>query len=641
MLALALVTGGFVQLFGAQLPGLRAVDANLRDGFVRALASDRPDARLALVDIDEDSLRQLGPWPWPRARLADLAERLLAEHRARLVVFDLVLPEPAAAASGVSGNAAAGKAAAANAADLAGDARLTALAAEGLLVPAQAFDYVRRDPRVTAGWPGGALPGGATFDELPASRATGHVANFRALAGARCVGNVGFMPDFDGQLRRLPLLTEWQGQRYPTLALAALACAQPARLHALADLLAGLPVAADGHWPMRFDRRLDSFRAAPAAGILQETVDAGALAGRIVLVGSSALGLSDRVATPLSASTAGVTVHAAALSHLLDLAEGRARSTPPAWAGPLWVLVSTLMLWAAIACGAGLPATAGVFTVALTVWAALSGWSVHAGAAAPVSAAPWAWAWLLLVHLPIDRAAAQARIKARTRLLSRYVAPSVLEGLLATEGRDPLAPAHAEISVLVADMQDYTRITAYSTLEEAATLTREFLGCLTTPVLEWRGTLDKYTGDGLVAFWGAPLADADHAGHALAAALAIHEAVARYNVVRRARGDLPVRVRIGLATGRALVGDLGTPFRSTYTAVGDVINLASRLQEAAREHEADILASRAMADACGPWRFRPVGAIMVRGLAREELFTPASSTPASDSIAAPDHPRTP
>jgi adenylate cyclase len=210
------------------------------------------------------------------------------------------------------------------------------------------------------------------------------------------------------------------------------------------------------------------------------------------------------------------------------------------------------------------------------------------------------------------------------------VARPVLDELLLTEEHDPLAPRHADISVLIADMQDYTRITAYSTLEEAASLTRDFLDCLTRPVLEFRGTLDKYTGDGMVAFWGAPLADPQHAERALDAALAIHAAVARYNEARSKRGDLPVRVRIGLASGRALVGDLGTTFRSTYTAVGDVINLASRLQQAARDLDCDIVASRALADSLSHRRFLPVGAVAVRGLAREEIFTPAL-----DNIAPP------
>ncbi|WP_448509607.1 CHASE2 domain-containing protein [Immundisolibacter sp.] len=598
MLAAALLIGLTVHLLGAQAPGLRAVEAGVRDGFARALAVDADDPRIALVDIDEESLRRIGPWPWPRERLADLAERLLSAQRAALVVFDLVLPEGSARQ------------------ETTGEARLAALGREGLLVPAQAFDYLARDPRVIAGQPGGAL---AAPWSGPATPATGHVANFPALSGARCVGNVGFTPDFDGQVRQLALLTEWRGAYYPTLALAALQCARGKS--DLTAVLDRLRLDTAGRWPIPFARRPDRYLAVRAAAVLQDDA-LPSLAGRIVLVGSSALGLSDRVATPLWPSTAGVTVHAAALSGLLDVADGRIESAPPAGLAIAWLLLSTLLLWWAIARWQRLRAISVALLGALVGWLVVSAWSLHAGLARPVTPALWSYAWLLGVYLPVEWSAAQARIRARTRLLSRYLARPVLDELLRSEGQDPLAPRHAEISVLIADMEDYTRITAHSTLEEAASLTREFLDCLTRPVLAWRGTLDKYTGDGLVAFWGAPIAPADHAQSALDAALEIRAAITRFNAARHARGAFPVRVRIGLATGRALVGDLGTPFRSTYTAVGDVINLAARLQEAARGTGYDILVSRAMAEILPRHRLRPIGAISLRGLSKVDVFTP-------------------
>ena len=112
---------------------------------------------------------------------------------------------------------------------------------------------------------------------------------------------------------------------------------------------------------------------------------------------------------------------------------------------------------------------------------------------------------------------------------------------------------------------------------------------MTRPVLAGRGTLDKYTGDGLVAFWGAPLPCPDQADRAVSAALEILAEVATLNVRRQQEGFVPVRVRVGIESGRALVGDLGTSFRSTYTAVGDCINFASRLEAAARDLPTDLV----------------------------------------------------
>lgn len=625
LLLLALLCGLAVSISGARATWLQPVEYGVRDAFLRLLASSAPDPRIGLVDLDEESLQRIGPWPWPREELATLAEQLLSGWGARLVVFDLVLPEP------VTGE------------DALGDARLTALARERLLVSGQAFDYVPRARMVRAGVPGGALSASAP---VALATATGHVAGFEALATGGCVGNVGFMPDVDGQMRRLPLLTQWEGRAYPTLALAAWLCDRalipesgsspdgvPDQSGIDLSWLARLPVDTSGQWQLRFDRLPDAFPAVSAHTVLTAASPDAALRGRIVLVGSSALGLSDRVATPIAPNMAGVVVHAGALRELLDASVAERPGsggtavrtwlpwivTPVAFA---WMVLSTVLLWRVIARARHLRSILVTFSLVAVGWFALSAWIVRGGQLISVSASLWSYAFLLLVQLPTEWSAAQSRVRARTRLLSRYVARPVLDELLAQESDDPLATRHAEISVLIADMQDYTRMTAFSTLEETAALTRQFLDCLTRPVLDGKGTLDKYTGDGLVAFWGAPLAMSDHAPRALQAALGIQAAVAHFNEQRVARGDLPVRARIGLATGRALVGDLGTPFRSTYTAVGDVINLASRLQQAARDFPDDIVASREFAEACPQTIFRPIGAISPRGLERIEVFSP-------------------
>lgn len=126
-------------------------------------------------------------------------------------------------------------------------------------------------------------------------------------------------------------------------------------------------------------------------------------------------------------------------------------------------------------------------------------------------------------------------------------------------------------------------------MEQAAQLTRDFLNCLSGPVLLRRGTIDKFTGDGLVAFWGAPLPVEDHADQALDAALAMVAAVAAFNLRRATRGEAPLRVRIGIESGEAVAGDFGTDTRSIYTAVGDSVNVASRLETAARDYPFDVL----------------------------------------------------
>jgi adenylate cyclase len=617
MLAIALALAALIQLSDANLPFARPLEAQTRDVLHRLMARDSADPRIVIINIDEDSLKQVGPWPWPRDRLADLAEQLLAAG-ASIVAFDLILTDPADSATGKIG-----------------DERLVALARQGLLVAAQAFDYVERLQPVQVGRPGGAtaIPSGSQ-----AAKASGYVGNFAQMADAQCIGNIGFAPDSDGKLRRLAPWSQWQQAFYPAFAMAIIGCRDGvARAQAIG---ARLPVDHAGHWAVPFNRRAESYLAIPAALALSNQLSGALrssgpgyptdadpsrpLAGRIALLGSSALGLADRVATPLAPSVAGVTVHANALSELLDMTEGNIRTQPGAPLGWLWLAGSITLLWLAVLAGRRLLPTALVLTGLLSIWIALAAWGTASSQAAPITAAIWGYGLLLLVHLPMEWSWVQGRLRERTQLLSRYVARPVLDELLSQQDNDPLRPRHAQITVLIADMQDYTRLTNDAELQDAAELTRGFLEQLTLPVLAHRGTLDRYTGDGLVSFWGAPVTSTEHADLAIDAAMDIVANVARFNDQRVLQGLPPVTVRIGIASGSALVGDLGTLFRIAYTAVGDCINLASRLQQLSRDLQVNIAVSSSTVDLCQRWTFDSLGASPVRGLADQQVFSPLS-----------------
>jgi adenylate cyclase len=637
LLALATALTLAVQWAPQAVPGSATADAFVRDRLLRVMAGATPVEGAVVVDIDEASIAALGPWPWPRSRLADLAEQALADGAER-VVFDMVLPDPALD-------------------DAHGDERLASLAVAGRVVLAQAFDFAPRETPLAGGVAAGALGSPAGADEgmdtesgadassgavSPSARATGVLGNHAGLSDAACVGNIGFVPDRDGVLRRLPLITAWQGQAYPGLALAALLCGSSSvDSHAAGDghadhdrktdtgttrrmptWVAAIPRDADGFWHLPFRHKVESFTALPFADAL-EGQHPELIKGATVFVGSSALGLADRVATPLTGSIAGVAVHVEAWSQLQTAAQGDSPTPPPSLLLPLLAVAG--MAWLAQRLGSRVRLRAVLLPLLLGVaaWLALAAWTVHEGGAALVAGPLYGYAVLLLVLLPAEWAWAQRKLRARTRLLGRYVAQSVLDELLQSEGADPLTPRRADITVLVADMQGYTALTNQSSLEDAERLTREFLACITEPVWQHQGTLDKYTGDGLHAFWGAPIATPDHADRALDAAQAVLEAVRAFNAVRVARGEQPVRVRVGVASGVALVGDLGSARRSWYSAVGDCINFAARLQECARDLDVDVVCSAGTAERCRPERLRLLAEVDVRGLGGQTLFTPA------------------
>lgn len=569
------------------------LDEALRDRLLQVSADPAPDTRVAVIDIDETSLRQLGPWPWPRQRMADLLEILLSHYQVRAIGVDILFPEPA---------------------DPIGDARLAMLAAHAPVTLAQILDYPERDTPLRQG----ALAGGLPADPAqPALGAQGYLANHAGLsATARCLGNIGYQPDADGVLRRLPVLTRYQGRDYPMFAATLIDCARAPNAASV------LPLAAGASWRSPYPRAWPAYTVAPAAEVLAQRLPTQLLAGRYVLVGSSSLSLGDHVSTPLAPLNAGVLVHANALSALLDIQAGRGGLPWSGRAGlAAWVLLSVALLaWAM----PRVPAWGNIAGLAaLTAgWLALGLWGARHGAEWSLSAPLAAYLCLLATAIPFEWWGAQQRNKRLLSTFSRYVGPSVLNEMVRRGLEDSLTPTQREVTVLIADMEGFTRTTAALPLTDAARLTRDFLQRLTGPVLAHSGTLDKYTGDGLVAFWGAPLPCPEQADQAAAAALDIVAAVAALNQQRHADGLPTLRVRIGIESGLALVGDLGTSFRSSYTAIGDCINFASRLESAARTLPADIIIGAAAAQRIRAHTLRPLGSLQLRGAeVMMEVFT--------------------
>lgn len=559
----------------------------VRDAFLRLQVSDAPDPRVLVVDIDEASLARLGPWPWPHARLADLVEILLSRYEARGVALDIFLPKEGSQL---------------------GDTRLALLARNGPVVPAQAFDFdlarLRPEP-VQAGVLGGAVEGYTGGVE-----ATGYIANYAALAQAPHIGAIGFIPDPDGTLRRVPMITRYQGRAYPTLALALVNCCAGKGQLALPDT---------GLVRVGFGRDWSAYTVVSAADILDQAIDPASVRGRLVLVGSSSLGIGDRVATPLAASRPGLGVHAAMLSDLLDRQEGHAPSRwPGKWLALGWAMLTALLVPLAFPRLSAL-ASVGLLGVSAVAWIGLA-WLASSHAPGFNTIAPLASNLLLLaVAVPYQWQLTQRRSRHLLSTLRQYVAPAVVAELLRSDLEDPLLPRQLDVTTLIADMEGYTAQVEALPIEEAAHLTRDFLDCLTGPVIERQGTLDKYTGDGLVAFFGAPLPLDDHADLALDAARAIVERVRAFSAARERLGHAPLRVRIGIESGPAMAGDFGTSFRSIYTAVGDSVNTASRLEQAARDYPHDIIVGPGTVARARDHHFLRLGERRLRG--KEQLTT--------------------
>jgi adenylate cyclase len=567
----------------ASLPlAAQVADEWLRDRYTVMQLSEAPETRLLVVDIDETTLAD-DPWPWPRTRLAELVE-LLMEQGAESVALDILLQEPA---------------------DKAGDMRLAQLAEHGPLVMGQMFDYnVRFDPLR-----GGSRPlGGVSGAHGGAVLATGYLTNHSGLARAAHVGNIGYIPDADGVLRHIPMWTAFEGRNYPTLTLALLHCCDGVRL-----------VPDQGLARVPFRRHWEAYTVANASEIFKNQVPQKMIKGKKVLIGSSSLSLGDRVSSPLGPSTAGLLVHAALLSSLMDEKEGNA---PAPWPGRMIALAfSALVAVLAIYTFARLSAMSSMamLVLASVLWLGAAYVIMpHDSLFAP-SGPLLSILFLLAVAVPFHWQLTQQKSRRLLGTLRQYVASSVVDELLRLGLKDPLAPRQAHVTTLIADMEGYTTQVESLPVEEAAKLTTDFLDCLTRPVLEKHGTLDKYTGDGLVAFWGAPVPNEDHADLALDAAALIVKEVAAYSRARVRAGMPPLRVRIGIESGIAMAGDYGTAFRSIYTAVGDSVNTASRLEQMARDFPHDVIIGEGTVNCSHRHNFKMLGQRHLRG--KENLIT--------------------
>lgn len=546
---------------------------------VQSFASDSSaEGSVVIIDIDDATLNSVGRWPWPRDDFAALLSLLADNYSPNKIVVNFLFPEPS---------------------DLDDDSALIALTEDPRFMFAVAFDF-ESNRRVGTLPPSNSDRAALMLENV--SPATGWVGMHSTLAeklnDAR-VGHVNLLEDPDGVVRRIPGLVEADGSIYGSL---------PQKL---VPLQATRHVTERGEALIPYLSDLSQIMTVSALDVLSGSVPTSFLANQILLVGTSASGLGHRVITPLGYAVPGIIVQGLVVK---------------SWqAGEFWferplfsdafLIIALGILIGGIACSARLASTQALAViVGFGVVALVINWFDHAVFGAVWDPAPFAIACGCLAlaqayHLFELQKLATSRVRA---MFESYVPETVVEKLLSGDLERFDRGERLRVTILFADLVGFTSMAERLPPDQLTATVRGVFNQLTAVILECGGTVDKYMGDAVMAFWGAPIPDDEQETHAVNCAIKMQDTIAKF------RDDLTLS--IGVNTGVATVGNMGSDFRHAYSVLGDTVNVAARLESQTRELKKNILLGKRTAIACSVPTMS-MGEIWVKGkLESVEVF---------------------
>lgn len=563
---------------------------------------------LRIITIDDAALASVGQWPWSRQTMASIADRL-TELGAAAVVFDVLFSEPdRLSPSGALSN---------------DDLLAQALAGRPTVLSMSRSEQGAPAPSPKAGY---ALTGSASLARLP--DLTGVAAPLPIFADAAAGLGVASL-DSDGAsvARRLPLLWSNGSEPLPALAVETLRVAlgvstlvvQGDASGAIEGLRIGplvVPTGPTGEMWLYY-RALEPQTYISAQRLLADdyALLTPLLAGHIVLVGASAPGLLDIRTSALGSAVPGVSIHLQALEQMLT---GTFLYRAD-WVSGLELAVigaSVLAIFAAVLLTG--PMLGLVISLALAGLVAAGSWYGFArfglllDPSFALFSALLAYAGVSFFQFAVTDAD-RRRIR---RAFAHYVEPSLLSQIEANAGLLRLGGDMRDLSVMFCDVRNFTALSERTRPTELVTILNRVFGALGAEITGHAGTIDKFMGDAVMAFWNAPVSVPDHAHKACAAALAMRRALAELNL--RHPDDERISIGIGLSTGPALVGNMGFEKRFDYSCIGETVNVASRLESSCRRIGYDILVTEETRQAAPALAYLFAGQLVLKGLSQPE-----------------------
>ena len=599
-----------------------------------------PEAQkpVTIIDLDEDSLAEIGQWPWPRTQVAQLVQNLM-QMGAGLVAFDIVFAEPdrlnpISVAKTLYG--------------------LDAVTKDKILkLPGndQVLGSVIKKSRVVLGqagyWEKLEVKKGPPIKKSIAFKGpkpTRFVPQFQSLirnipaieAMAAGHGIFSLVPEPDGIVRRVPTIFGFENNFYPSLAVEIMrvALGRPTilietnaagvnaiKLHKLVQLRTD----PQGRvWP--YFSKSDKSKYVSAKDVMNGTADPKKIKGKLAIVGTSAVGLLDIRSTPVDAVIPGVEVHAqlieTALSGLLSKGTAPSFLTRPNWSNgaELMMLVfgGMLMIWLVPLIGAKW--TLGLF-MAQAVGSGATSWYMFTEQQMLLDVGYSGISILLLyTMLTYTGYAREEANKKQTRAaFSKYLSPDMVKRVAENPGELKLGGEKRPLTLLFCDVRGFTTISEQFDAVGLTALINKLLTPLTNVILARQGTIDKYMGDCIMAFWNAPLDDARHAYNGCMSALEMLEEIGPLNdrleieAKEEGRKHIPLKVGLGLNTGECVVGNMGSDQRFDYSVLGDTVNLAARLEGQSKGYGVNVVLGPTTHDLVPEMATVELDLIMVKG----------------------------
>jgi adenylate cyclase len=598
------------------------------------------DDRIVILDIDEKSLQEVARWPWPRDVMASLVTKLFDKYQIAIVGFDVVFAE-SDYSSGIKrlDELASGELRRVPGfAEAYGKLRpkldndgLLSSAIKGKPVVLGYYFNSDKDARRIAAIPEPVLPKG-TFSGRNIAFTSwagygGNIAQFQASAATG--GHINSLPDFDGVVRRVPLLAEYDGAYYEALSLAVVRTLLGSPKVELGypsegggNGYSGLEWLKIGPLTIPVDETASalvpyrgpkfSFRYVSLADVIADRIPADSLKGRIALVGTTAPGLLDLRATPVDSVYPGVEVHANLIGGMLDQTIKQKPSYMLGAEVILLLIGGVVLAFLLPALSPLLAVLVSLVAMALIVALNYVIWT-HGGLLLPLASSLLMTVGLFTTNMAYGYFVESRSKRLITELFGQYVPPELVDKMAKDPQKYSMDGRSEQLTVLFSDIVGFTSISEALSPKDLSAFINEYLTSMSLVIRDHRGTLDKYIGDAIMAFWGAPVDDPEHARQGVLAALGMQARLLEVNELIRARNWPPIRIGIGVNSGMMSVGDMGSRVRRAYTVMGDAVNLGSRLEALTRVYGVGVIVGQGTRELVTDIVFRELDKVKVKG----------------------------